>query len=205
VYKVDIHGCYIRSRKRALVSPSRWSRTPALRLPIFTNFCLLPWRILRHLLRLLPIGGSRGICCGSCSSTGCGFACCSCTIRGGSALSLISWSIFIWPTPASGSLDFNICIGCCLSGASSADGLDAQRASACEASTFIRSCRIISCCCSVMVGGSKRVCRSHCIHDAAACQSSADSKWGRIPTGHFDVAIVRAPAILGYPAITECM
>jgi hypothetical protein len=113
-------------------------------------------------------GGSRGICCGSASSsTGCGLDSCSSKTRGGSTWSLLSWSTFIWLTPLSGSLDCNICIGCCLSGASSADGLDAHRASACEANIFIRSCRIISCCCSAIVGGSKRVWRSHCIHDAA--------------------------------------
>jgi hypothetical protein len=117
-------------------------------------------------------GGSRGIswAISGSSTTGCGFASCSPKVRGGSARSLISWSLFVCPTPLSGSLDFNICIGCCLSGASSAEGFEAQRASACDASIFIRSCRMRSWCCSVMVGGSKRVWRSHCIHDAATCQ-----------------------------------
>jgi hypothetical protein len=113
-------------------------------------------------------GGSRGISCGSGSSTtDCGLASCSSNIRGGSALSLTSWSAFIWVTPLSGSRDCSICMGCCLSGESSAEGFDAQRASACDASTFILSCRTMSCCCSAIEGGSKRVWRSHCIHDAA--------------------------------------
>jgi hypothetical protein len=104
--------------------------------------------------------------CGSGSSTDCGCASCSSTVRGGSAWSLAAWSTFICVTPLSGSLDCSICTGCCLSGASRADGLEAQRASACDASTFMRSCRIRSWCCSFMEGGSKRVWRSHCIHDA---------------------------------------
>lgn len=116
-------------------------------------------------------GGSCGISfgAGSCTAGWAAASWCS-MVRGGSALPLISWSMFIWFTPLSGSLDWSICIGCCLSGASSADGLDAQRSSALAASTFILSCRAISWCCSVMVGGSKRVCRSHCIHDAETCQ-----------------------------------
>jgi hypothetical protein len=125
-------------------------------------------------------GGSCGIRCASASSTtDCGVACCSSILRSGAALSLVSWSAFICTTPLSGSLDCSICMGCCLSGASIADGFDAHRASASDASTFIRSCRMISWCCSVTVGGSKRVCRSHCIHDAATYQSSADAEQGK--------------------------
>lgn len=86
--------------------------------------------------------------------------------RGGSALSRMPSSTLICATPLSASLDCSGCTGCCLSGASSADGFSAHRASACAASIFMRSCRIRSWCCSATVGGSKRVCRSHCIHDA---------------------------------------
>ena len=81
-------------------------------------------------------------------------------------LSTVTWLTFICARPLSGSLDCNGSMGCCLSGASRADGFSAHFASACAASILMRSWRTRSCCCSAMDGGSKRVCRSHCTHDA---------------------------------------
>lgn len=98
-------------------------------------------------------GGSWGICCASCSWTG-GLFACSSRPCGGSALSLTPWSAAICVTPLVGSLDCSICTGCCLSGASRAEGFAAHLASAWAASIFMRSCRIKSCCCSATVGGS---------------------------------------------------
>lgn len=105
-------------------------------------------------------GGSRGI---SCSFD--------------TALPSIASLAFIWATALVGSCDCSGCMGCCRSGASSADGFDAQRWSACKASTFILSWRATSCLCSSSEGGSKRVWRSHCIHDAATVRKAPARGW----------------------------
>lgn len=99
----------------------------------------------------------------------------------GAAVSCMSWLSFTGEGAVVGCCDCNGSTGCCLSGASRAEGLAAHLASAWAARSLMRSCRATSCCCSAIEGGSKRVCRSHCIHEAdeAVSQPVSRSRLGR--------------------------
>lgn len=68
--------------------------------------------------------------------------------------SILCWLAFICVTPLPGSLLFSICSGCCLSGASRAEGSEAHRASAWAARTLMCCWRATSCRCSAREGGS---------------------------------------------------
>lgn len=165
IYKVFLHALRLAGGGAQPCGCQSWGCVAAPQGESFGSFFT---RFLAVTAGPSSVGGAGEWCGISCDS--------SCSLSGeGVSLLMRAGLLLAGATPLVGSRDCSICKGCCLSGASSAEGLDAHRSSACAASTFIRSWRAASCFCSAKEGGSYRVCRSHCIHDAITLSVAARS------------------------------